>query len=118
MSEIITNEQPQEIAGDIEVPVEIHVNPGSVRSLLGKTLTIENIGDNNYQKIDISGKTNIILDIKMNSKIGKVQWLGLCARIDGYPPYFIFDYVKKNNRNLVQKSESAGQTPFKAFSKF
>jgi hypothetical protein len=116
--EIITNEQSPEIDGEIEVPVEIHVNPGSVQALAGKTLTIENIGDNNYQKIDISGKTNIILDIKMNSKIGKVQWLGLCARIDGYPPYFIYDYIKKNNRNLVQKSESAGQGIFKTFSKF
>jgi hypothetical protein len=94
--EILTN-----AADNGNVPVRIRINAASLQELDGKTMTVENIGDNIFQKIDISKKTNIIITVKMNPKIGKVQWLGIRARVDGYPPYFVFDYIKKNIRNIV-----------------
>ncbi len=99
--DVITNEIQTDISGTLNVPVEVQIDPSSLAFLEGKTITIENIGDKIYQKIDISKNTNIIINIKMIPKIGKVQWLGLCTKIDGYPPYFVFDYIKKNNRNVV-----------------
>ncbi len=99
--EILTNEILTGISGFSDIPVRIQINPAALPLLAGKIMTIENVGDNINQKIDISKKTNIILTVRMNSKIGKIHWLGLCSRIDGYPPYFAFEYIKKSNINIA-----------------
>ncbi len=106
--EIITNEAEPSYGYDQGIPVRIEFNPAFFPFLKGKTITIENIGDNIYQKIDIPEKTNIIISVKINPKIGKVRWFGLCSRIDGYPPYFAFDYIRKIYRNIALRKIPKG----------
>ncbi len=98
---IIKNESEYYSKRSMTIPIEIQINPVFLSNLINKSIIIKKIGDNFIQKIDISEKTNIILDIRMNPNMGKTQWFGLYSKIDGYPPYFVFSYIKANNKNIV-----------------
>lgn len=84
-------------SGQAEVKVMVEFKPETLAGLEGKRLAIEGI-HNNYKKIiDISGLSNIILTVKVNPGEGATQFFALKGKIEGYPAYFMFNYLRVLN---------------------
>lgn len=80
--------------GSAELKVLLEFRPDALPGLAGKQLVIEGIR-NNYKKIiDISGLSNIIIAVKVNPEEGPNQFFALKGKIEGYPAYFMFNYLK------------------------
>ena len=91
--------------GKIKIPVEINIREDQLELIKDRVITIEEVGNNTFKKIDISGKTNIIFSIELSSKLENMKWVGLRAVIEGYPPFFTFSYIKHFNTKKLAKNK-------------
>ena len=90
--------------GNAEVKVLVEFRPETLSGLAGKKLEIEGVR-NNYRKIiDISGLSNIIIAVKVNPGEGPNQFFALKGKIEGYPAYFMINYLKVLNSSEERKT--------------
>lgn len=80
--------------GKYVVPVSVEFSPSEIGQLTGRKLVLS-MARNNYEKIiDISGLSNIIIPIETNPVEGTILYFALKGKIEGYPAYFTFKYIR------------------------
>lgn len=92
---LVTNKRASYRSTD-EARVQVLVDlEGSSKAPGGRPeLAVENLRDGTVRKFDISGGTNIIFTVKMDPRKGAVQFLALKGKCEGYPAYFMVNYIQ------------------------
>lgn len=78
----------------VRVPIKLTFTKAELEKIQGKTIKIESFGKKFSQKLDITTKTNVLLYIRINPRQKGANYLAIKAKIEGYPSFFAFRYLK------------------------